>query len=88
MNCTFLEVSAKTEENIKKLLYTSIIELPLFDKFRSIRIEDLIEELENNNESKINLSSFTESNRNNNDLSITLERDLKKDNRKKEKCKC
>ena len=61
MNCFFFEVSAKTEDNIKKMLYTSIVELPVFDKYRTLKVQDLIEELENNN----------------NELNINSDRDIK-----------
>ncbi len=93
MNCLFFEVSAKTEENIKKMLYTSIIELPMFDKYRHLKVEDLIEELENSNnnnavnDSKLNNSGMLESSRNNNELNINSDRDIKSD-KKREKCKC
>jgi len=95
MNCLFFEVSAKTEENIKKMLYTSIIELPIFDKYRNNKIEDLIDELENSNnanntlnDSKLNNSGMLESSRNNNnELNINSDRDINS-NRRREKCKC
>lgn len=94
MNCLFFEVSAKTEENVKKMLYTSIIQLPMFDKYRNMKVEDLMEELENNNngnalnDSKLNNSGMLESSRNNNnELNINSDRDMKS-NKKREKCKC
>lgn len=95
MNCLFFEVSAKTEENVKKMLYTSIIELPMFDKYRNSKVEDLIEELENSNninnllnDSKLNNSGMLESSRNNNnELNINSDRDMKI-TKKREKCKC
>ncbi len=95
MNCLFFEISAKTEENIKKMLYTSIIELPIFDKYRNVKIEDLIDELENCNNSnnsfsdvKLNNSGILGSSRNNHyELNINSDRDINT-NRKREKCKC
>jgi len=78
------------------MLYTSIIELPMFDKYRKNNIEDLIEELENSNnnnnntlnDSKLNNSGMLESSRNNNnELNINSDRDIKT-NKKREKCKC
>ena len=94
MNCLFFEVSAKTEDNVKKMLYTSIVELPMFDKYRNLKVEDLIEELENCNnsnalnDSKLNNSGMLESSRNNNnELNINSDRDMKTA-KKREKCKC
>jgi len=94
MNCFFFEVSAKTEDNIKKMLYTSIVELPVFDKYRTLKVQDLIEELENCNnnkwlnDSKLNNSGILESSRNNNnELNINSDRDIKT-LKKREKCKC
>ena len=75
------------------MLYTSIIELPMFDKYRHLKVEDLIEELENSNnnnavnDSKLNNSGMLESSRNNNELNINSDRDIKSD-KKREKCKC
>jgi hypothetical protein len=94
MNCFFFEVSAKTEDNIKKMLYTSIVELPMFDKYRTLKVQDLIEELENCNnnnslnDSKLNNSGILESSRNNNnELNINSDRDIKT-LKKHEICKC
>ena len=77
------------------MLYTSIIELPMFDKYRNLKVEDLIEELENSNnnnntlnDSKLNNSGMLESSRNNNnELNINSDRDIKA-KQKREKCKC
>ncbi len=48
----FFEVSAKTNINIKKAFFTSIAELPVFDKNNIVSKQKLIEELENANDSK------------------------------------
>lgn len=49
----FFEVSAKTNSNIKKAFFTSIAELPIFEKINTGTKQKLIEELENENDSKI-----------------------------------
>lgn len=88
MNCLFFEVSAKTEENIKKLLYSSIIELPMFEKYRKNKVEDLIFELEqNNNDSKLNASGLLDSGRINNELNISSDRESVLGSTKN-KCNC
>ena len=92
MKCLYFEVSAKTDENVKKMLYSSLVELPFFDKYRKNKVEDLLEELENNNNqtsmnnSGLNNSGMLESGRNNNILNINSSREA--DLTKKEKCKC
>lgn len=92
-NCLYFEVSAKTDENVKKMLYSSLIELPFFDKYRKNQNVDLLMELENNNNSQtlencgMNNSGMLESSRNNNILNINSEREMEND-KKKEKCKC
>jgi|LauGreDrversion4_2_1035121.scaffolds.fasta_scaffold1602742_1 hypothetical protein len=42
----YFEVSAKTGENMKKMVYSSIAELPFFE---NLKIEDVITELEQEN---------------------------------------
>lgn len=76
------------------MLYTSIVELPMFDKYRTLKVQDLIEELENCNnnnslnDSKLNNSGILESSRNNNnELNINSDRDIKT-LKKHEICKC
>lgn len=73
------------------MLYSSIVELPFFDKYRKNN-EDLIEELENNNNqtlnnSGLNNSGMLESSRNNNNI-LNINSDREIDTNKKEKCKC
>ena len=61
-NIFYYEISAKTGENMKKLIYTSVAELPFFEQFK-YTIEDIqilneleIENSENNSGSSNNLS--------------------------------
>jgi hypothetical protein len=96
-NCLYFEVSAKTDVNIKKMLYHSLIELPFFDKYKNNNIgniDDLIGELENNNNTCLNLndsdfnnSGMLESSRNNNNI-FNINSDREQESNKKEKCKC
>lgn len=51
--CLFFEVSAKTNENIKKMFYSVVVELPYFTGLKLNKMK-LINDLENeNNESKL-----------------------------------
>ena len=45
--CLFFEISAKSQENIKNMLYSSIVELPMFSKIKQNypNKENLIREL-------------------------------------------
>ena len=49
---SFFEVSAKTSENINKMLYTAIAELPFFEQYQIKNKNELIEELEKINKDK------------------------------------
>jgi hypothetical protein len=49
---SFFEVSAKTSENINKMLYTAIAELPFFEQYQIKNKNELIEELEKLNKDK------------------------------------
>lgn len=74
------------------MLYSSLVELPFFDKYRKNNVEDLLEELENNNNtcmnnSGLNNSGMLESSRNNNNI-LNINSDREMEPRKKEKCKC
>ena len=76
------------------MLFSSLVELPFFDKYRKSNNEDLLEELENNNNqtlhnnSGLNNSGMLESSRNNNNiLNINSDREGVEPS-KKEKCKC
>ena len=72
------------------MLYSSLVELPFFDKYRKENNGDLLEELENNNNqtlnNSLNNSGMLESSRNNNILNINSDREMEPN--KKEKCKC
>ena len=48
----FFEVSAKNGENINKMMYTCIAELPFFEQFQIQNKEQLIKELEGGNNKK------------------------------------
>ena len=52
-NIFYFEISAKTGENITKLIYTSVAELPFFEQFK-VSHEDvqIFNELENENSEK------------------------------------
>jgi hypothetical protein len=81
-NCHFFEVSAKTDENIQKMLYHSVIALPIFDQYKYQNAVDLIEELEiENNDTKNNGSSLMDSIRH--DINIVGER-----TKHHKKCSC
>lgn len=59
--CLFFEVSAKTQVNIKHMLYSSIIELPMFSKIKENypNKENLVKELEEQNEEKNAMGNST-----------------------------
>jgi hypothetical protein len=63
-NLFYFEMSAMSGENMKKLIYNSISELPFFDQYRN-PTEDIISELEmeNNGTDRGNNSSFLDSSR-------------------------
>ena len=74
------------------MLYSSLVELPFFDKYRKGNDVDLLEELENNNNqtlnnSGLNNSGMLESSRNNNNI-LNINSDREVEPNKKEKCKC
>lgn len=48
----FFEVSAKNGENVNKMMYSSIAELPFFEQFQAGNKDDLIKELEGGNNKK------------------------------------
>ncbi len=81
-SCHFFEVSAKNDENIQKMLYHSVVALPIFDQFKNQNTDDLIGELEvENNETKVNATSLMDSIRN--DINIAGER-----TKNRKKCEC
>ena len=89
--CLFFEISAKSEQNLQKMLYYSVAELPFFEAFKTERIADLVGELEiENNETKGNMSSMADSSRN--EINIKDNRSVsekdKSINIKKSQCKC
>ena len=50
--CFFFEVSAKNGENINKMMYSCIAELPFFEQFQFENKEQLIKDLEGGNNKK------------------------------------
>lgn len=48
----FFEVSAKNGENVNKMMYSCIAELPFFEQYQSGNKEDLVKELEGGNYKK------------------------------------
>lgn len=94
-NCLYFEVSAKTDENVKKMLYSSLVELPFFDKYRknNKNLNELLEELEHNNaqtcldNSGLNNSGMLESSRNNNNI-LNINSPRENEEEKKKKCNC
>ena len=51
-NMMFFEVSAKSGENVNKMMYSCIAELPFFEQFQIGNKEQLIKELEGGNNKK------------------------------------
>lgn len=93
----YFEVSAKTQENIKKMVYTSVAELPIFDQYKTnhkLDISNLIQELEQQNEAKLNMSSsVNDTSVRANDLKLSYDNiEAKKNVEKsldyKKKCNC
>jgi GTPase SAR1 family protein len=52
-NLLFFEISAKTNENVKKLFYSVIAELPYFEQYNTSKLKLIGELEEENNESKL-----------------------------------
>jgi hypothetical protein len=66
----FFETSAKTNENIRKMFYSAISELSFFEQFKTNK-SSLIEDLEEENETKISGPILQESyNNNTNNINI------------------
>jgi hypothetical protein len=55
-NSLFFEVSARNNINIKKLLFSSIAELPYFEQYKTNRMADIVGELEVENNETIHKS--------------------------------
>ena len=91
----FFEVSAKTGENVNRMMYTCIAELPFFEQFKIENNDALIQELmktnSNNNEWKvINVKNRNKANLEkdgNMSSNIVLTKKNSKDDKKK-KCAC
>lgn len=96
--CLFFEISAKSQENIKNMLYSSIAELPVFSKIKQNypNKENLIKELEEQNEERNANSTINDSTFRNpgNDLRISFATEHNNDRStrdvklEKKKCDC
>ena len=69
----FFEVSAKNGENISKMMYSCIAELPFFEQFQTGNKDDLVRELEggNNKKSQNSIYDIVKEPDNNNKQTIT-----------------
>ena len=54
----FFEVSAKNGENVTKMMYSCIAELPFFEQFKEGNKDELIKELEGGNNKKTQNSIY------------------------------
>jgi hypothetical protein len=86
----FFEVSAKDNSNIKKAFFSSIAELQIFEKENVASKQKLIEELENENDSKLESILLDP---NNNGLNVINDKGKKNSSssnevKKFESCKC
>jgi len=96
--CLFFEISAKSQENIKHMLYSSIVELPMFSKIKQNypNKENLMRELEEQNEEKVGNNTLNDSTFRNpgNDLRISFatesnnDRSTREVKLEKKKCDC
>ena len=70
----FFEVSAKSGENVNKMMYSCIAELPFFEQYQKENKEDLVKELEGGNNKRSQNSIYDivkETNTNENKQTIT-----------------
>ena len=69
----FFEVSAKNGENVNKMMYSSIAELPFFEQFQAGNKDDLVKELEGGNykKSQNSIYDIVKEPENNNKQSVT-----------------
>lgn len=69
----FFEVSAKNGENVNKMMYSCIAELPFFEQFQGGNKDDLIKELEggNNKKSQNSIYDIVKEPDNNNKQTVT-----------------
>ena len=96
----FFEVSAKNGENVTKMMYSCIAELPFFEQFQEGNKDELIKELEGGNNKKTQNSIYDivkEQDNNKNVITETNENEKKNNNespgviiikRQKKKKKC
>ena len=84
----YFEISAKSEDNMKKAFYSSIVELSFFEMYQDINKEKIIKELEseneNNKDSNKNKDTLFKNETNENKINIIGEKPTKNSN----KCKC
>ena len=78
----FFEVSAKNGENISKMMYSCIAELPFFEQFQTGNKDDLGRELEggNNKKSQNSIYDIVKEPDNNNKQTITETNENEKKN--------
>ena len=81
----FFEVSAKNGENINKMMYTCIAELPFFEPYQDDNKDDLVKELEGGNNKKSQNSIYDivkepDNNVNKQSVQVTGENERKNNN--------
>jgi GTPase SAR1 family protein len=81
-NMLFFEVSAKSGENVNKMMYSCIAELPFFEQFQTGNKDDLVRELEggNNKKSQNSIYDIVKEPDNNNKQTITETNENEKKN--------
>ena len=71
----FFEASAKNGENVNKMMYSSIAELPFFEQFQFTNKDDLIKELEGGNkkmEQQNSIYDIVKDKKNENQLGLNI----------------
>jgi len=95
--CLHFEISAKSQDGIKKMLYSSIVELPMFAKIKEkySNKEILVKEMEEQNEEKVGNSTLNDSTFRAPDLKLSFATESNNDNStrdvkfpQKKKCDC
>ena len=79
----FFEASAKNGENVNKMMYSSIAELPFFEQFQFTNKDDLIKELEGGNkkmEQQNSIYDIVKDKKNENQLGLNINGQEQKQN--------